>query len=111
MPGDNQDPNLIYQQARTETDPGRALGLYCRAARYGHAAAQLHLGTVFAGGQGVEQDLSAAMLWYDMALLNGAEEARELRRIAGRRATADDFARYRTYNNDRMAIPCENTPK
>lgn len=111
------DPAQLFAQAEAEAeaeaeaDPERALVAYCMAARSGSAAAQLHLGRIYAAGEGVAQNMPAAMLWYDMALVNGAPEARELRKKAGLRATPEDFTRYRAYNNNRGAIPCETSAR
>lgn len=107
--GIEADALTLYAEAEklAPTDVLGAMGLYCRAARLGHAPSQVKLGAYYLQGQYVEEDLAAAMLWFDIANHNGAPEAREMRRTVGRMARTEDFTRYRYYNNNRDIIPCD----
>jgi TPR repeat protein len=105
----DEDPASLFAQAgqTAPQDPLTAMALYCRAARLGHAESQLQLGRYYMDGKAVKEDIAAAMLWFDMAARNGNAAARDLRRTLGRSATAEEFGRYRLYNNDRETrLPC-----
>lgn len=73
-------------------DYGRAMQLYCAAARRGHAPAQYQLGWMFANGRGVTRNDLQAAAWFRLAALKGdAPAQRMLARLGdlpkGRRAT------------------------
>ncbi|MHA1535964.1 MAG: hypothetical protein ACTSUD_00275 [Alphaproteobacteria bacterium] len=48
---------------------------YAKAARRGHASAQLNLGDAYARGRGVKRDLIAAHMWLGLAAAGGKEWA------------------------------------
>lgn len=65
-------------------DYGRAMQLYCAAARRGHAPAQYQLGWMFANGRGVTRDDAQAAAWFRLAASKGdAPAQRMLARLGG----------------------------
>jgi len=52
-------------------DYGRAMQLYCAAARRGHVLAQYQLGWMYANGRGVTRDDAQAAAWFRMAAAKG----------------------------------------
>lgn len=52
-------------------DYGRAMQLYCAAARRGHALAQYQLGWMYANGRGVTRDDVQAAAWFRLAATKG----------------------------------------
>lgn len=60
-------------------DTALAAQWYERAARRGHASAQLNLGDAYARGRGVERDLVAAHMWLSLAASQGKEWAAKRR--------------------------------
>jgi hypothetical protein len=64
-------------------DPGRAVVLYCEAARAGDPEAQFSLGWMFANGRGVPRDDAVAAYFFDLAARAGHEYASRMRRFVG----------------------------
>lgn len=62
-------------------DLGAAVGLYCRAAGRGHAAAAYRLGWLFLHGRGVAADDTQAAAWLEYAAAKGSRAARGLRSL------------------------------
>ena len=109
LPEGKPDPATLLARAQGEADPAVALSLYCEAAQAGSGPAQTHVGQAMMDEKAGVLDLAAAMLWLDRAILSGEVEARELRRMAGRLASPEDFERYRIYNNSQRPLPCGST--
>lgn len=103
------DPAALLARAEAEPDPAAARALYCEAARAGSGPAQYYMGRMMIDEEADMFDIAAGMLWLDAAIRNGAAEAREARRTAGRIATPKDFERYRLYNNSQRPLPCETS--
>lgn len=59
-------------------DYGRAMQLYCAAARRGHAPAQYQLGWMFANGRGVARDDAQAAAWFRLAAAKGDAFAKQM---------------------------------
>ena len=59
-------------------DYGRAMQLYCAAARRGHAPAQYQLGWMFANGRGVARDDAQAAAWFRLAAAKGDAPAKQM---------------------------------
>lgn len=62
-------------------DVDRAIRLYCKAARQGHADAQYYLGRVYAHGRGVKRDDALAAAWFARAASQKHPQARNLLRL------------------------------
>lgn len=59
-------------------DYGRAMQLYCAAARRGHVQAQYQLGWMFANGRGVARDDARAAAWFRLAAARGDAPAKQM---------------------------------
>jgi soluble lytic murein transglycosylase-like protein len=59
-------------------DYGRAMQLYCAAARRGHALAQYQLGWMYANGRGVARDDIQAAAWFRLAAAKGDAPAQRM---------------------------------
>jgi soluble lytic murein transglycosylase-like protein len=59
-------------------DYGRAMQLYCAAARRGHVPAQYQLGWMFANGRGVARDDAQAAAWFRLAAAKGDAPAKQM---------------------------------
>lgn len=59
-------------------DYGRAVHLYCLAARQGHAAAQYQLGWLYANGRGGLRDDALAAAWFRLAAAQGDTPAQRM---------------------------------
>lgn len=59
-------------------DYGRALQLYCAAARRGHVVAQYQLGWMYANGRGVKHDDVQAAAWFRLAAAQGDAPAQRM---------------------------------
>lgn len=64
-------------------DVGRAVQLYCEAARLGDAEAQFSLGWMYANGRGITRDNRMASLFFGMAAEQGHEYARKMLAFVG----------------------------
>ena len=62
-------------------DVDRAIRLYCKAARQGHADAQYQLGWVYAHGRGVKRDDALAAAWFKRAAAKNHVQARNVLRL------------------------------
>ena len=58
-----------------------ALKWYTLSSEQGYALAQYNLGRLYYLGNGVKEDLVYAHMWFDLATLNGFEEAAQLRKL------------------------------
>jgi len=70
--------NLLFQAGKVAYDRGdydTALKKFRPLAEQGHAEAQFHLGLMYAGGQGVPQDLGEAARWYQHSAEQGFGKA------------------------------------
>jgi soluble lytic murein transglycosylase-like protein len=59
-------------------DVDRAIRLYCKAARLGHADAQYYLGWLYSRGRGVKRDDALAAAWFKKAARQSHPQARNL---------------------------------
>jgi soluble lytic murein transglycosylase-like protein len=59
----------------------RAIRLYCKAAKAGHAEAQYFLGYIYAHGRGVKRDDALAAAWFGAAAKNGDRHARNMLKV------------------------------
>lgn len=59
-------------------DVDRAIRLYCKAARQGHADAQYYLGWIYSHGRGVRRDDALAAAWFKKAASQNHPQARNL---------------------------------
>ncbi len=59
-------------------DVDRAIRLYCKAARQGHADAQYYLGWLYSRGRGVKRDDALAAAWFKKAASQNHPQARNL---------------------------------
>jgi soluble lytic murein transglycosylase-like protein len=68
-----------YEHAEgVERDYAKAVGLYCRAAKDGHAGALYSLGWMYANGRGVERDDGVAQRLFQWAAAQGHPHAERL---------------------------------
>ncbi len=87
LTGDGDADALYLAGYRAEHGPSRtadlraALGLYCRAAERGHAAAAYRLGWLFLHGTGVAADDGQAAAWLEDAAAKGSRAAGGLRSL------------------------------
>jgi len=70
-------------------DYGRALALYCDAARQGSAAAALNIGWMFLNGRGMPRDIPAGTAWLRLAARRGSGEAAQLLELLPGAAVAE----------------------
>ena len=59
-------------------DYGRAIELYCAAAKRGYVPAQYQLGWLYANGRGVERDDALAAAWFRLAAKHGHSQAKNM---------------------------------
>ena len=64
-----------------------ALKWYTLSSEQGYALAQYNLGRLYYLGNGVKEDLVYAHMWFDLATLNGFEEAAQLRKLLAEQMT------------------------
>ena len=64
-----------------------AIGLYCKAAMAGDAAARYHLGWIYANGRGVQRDDAHAAYLFGLAADQGDEPSRNMLALVGPKAT------------------------
>ena len=64
-------------------DLGRAIQLYCDAARAGDAEAQFSLGWIYANGRGITRDDAIAALFFNLAAKQGHAHAERMLRYVG----------------------------
>lgn len=64
---------------------GKAMALYCRAARQGHADAAFHVGWMYLSGLGVRPDSRLAIAWFDVASRAGSHDAEIALKLVVRR--------------------------
>ena len=62
-------------------DVDRAVRLYCKAAKQGHADAQYYLGRIYAQGRGVKRDDALAAAWFTRAATLNHPQSRNLLRL------------------------------
>lgn len=100
-------------QEAEKTDLGKALELYCTAARQGFGPAQYEAGRIYASRPGRQEDesggrrdIAAAMMWLDMAVINKVAAAKKLRRDLGILAKPEDFALYGNFSRMEAEAPC-----
>lgn len=68
-----------YEQGQgVRADLGRAIRLYCRAAKKGKATAQYRLGWLYAHGRGVRRDDALAVAWFSRAAQQNHRQARNM---------------------------------
>lgn len=79
-----QIANILEQARAYESgdgvmpDPGRAVRLYCKAARFGDVEAQFSLGRMYADGRGVARDEPVAALFFMLAAQQGHQQAHRM---------------------------------
>lgn len=129
------DSEGLYARGNEAASETESLTFYCEAARQGHGPSQFRAGQILAGdykskrltiddvedrrariaeaeAAGVKdksaprRDLAAAMMWLDMAIINGVSEAKDLRSRLGLIAWPEDFALYARYTRMEAAAPC-----
>jgi TPR repeat protein len=83
LAGGAEDPSaennlgyLLYYGLGGATDQARAIRLWYRASKAGHAEAQWHLGTAFESGSAVPQSKVEAMAWYRCAVANAERRSK-----------------------------------
>ena len=87
LTGDAEADALYLSAYRAEhglnqaPDRRAAIGLYCRAAERGHAAAAYRLGWLFLHGTGVSADDGQAAAWLEFAAAKGSRAAGGLRNL------------------------------
>jgi soluble lytic murein transglycosylase-like protein len=59
----------------------RAIRLYCKAAKKGHAGAQYYLGYIYAHGRGVKRNDPLAAAWFRAAARKGDRHARNMLKV------------------------------
>ena len=64
-----------------QADVSRAIRLYCKAAKRGHADAQYYLGRVYASGRGADRDDALAAAWFKRAAGKNHRQSRNLLRL------------------------------
>lgn len=65
---------LLYYGYGVDKDVDRAVRLWRAAAYAGESEAQMHLGTAYGDGVGVERSLSVAYAWYQCAIQNASKK-------------------------------------
>ena len=76
--------------AHMQTNPTRR---FETAAEHGAPEAQFHLGLLYSTGQGVDQDYVIAHKWFNLAALQGSDEARRFRGDISLDMTPQEIAR------------------
>ena len=114
---DAREPEVVL------TDYKEAMKWYRLAAENGHAGAQNNLGGMYLNGHGVIKDLAIAHMWFNIAVSNGDELAKENRDIAESMmipkqiATAKELARecikknYKDCDQKKEEIPSSKIDK
>lgn len=79
----NASPEQNYKQAeklqKSEKNE-EAFEYYLKAARQGDVNAQFYLGLYYNYGDGVEKDLSEAVIWFRKAAVQGVAKAQDMLR-------------------------------
>jgi TPR repeat protein len=74
----------IYEHGEgVKREPGRAVQLYCEAARLGDSEAQYSLGWMYANGRGMQRDDATAAYFFDMAAKKGHSQAQRMLKQVG----------------------------
>jgi hypothetical protein len=66
---------------------------YTKSAEQGKAKAQYNLGVKYVNGQGVPQDNVYAHMWFNLAAVDGDEDASKNRDIVAKRMTTADISK------------------
>ena len=90
---DKRDPpsmealsSMYYEGRGVLKDRRLALKLLSKAADFGDAKAQLHLGYIYYDGEsGIQRDYAAALKYFEMAAVQNGRYAAEAKRVVGRR--------------------------
>lgn len=64
-----------YEDKSGEFDEEKAMYWYEKAAKQGHAEAQLSYGRMYVNGRGTEEDLEKALYWFEKAAAQGSADA------------------------------------
>ena len=83
---------------------------YRLAAEQGHADAQFNLGSMYFGGRGVLKDDVLAHMWWNIAGVNGDEDARESRDRLKRDMTRAEISRAIELARECMDSDYQNCP-
>jgi hypothetical protein len=76
-----------YEHGRgVRANMGRAVRLYCKAAKKGQALAQYRLGWIYANGRGVKRDDALAVAWFRMAARQNHVQSRNMLKLVHARA-------------------------
>jgi TPR repeat protein len=85
---------LMYRMGKgVPQDDAEAAKWYRLAAEQGNAKAQRNLGGMFRNGEGVIQDNFYAHMWFNIAASLGHETAKEGRKLAASKMTAEDISK------------------
>lgn len=99
-----------YEEGRgVRADISRAIRLYCKAAKKGHASAQYRLGWIYANGRGVRRDDALAVAWFRKAANQHHLQSRNMLKLvrakAKRSATCPQAATSRRRSAPHAAKP------
>lgn len=83
-----------------DRNPGKAVELYCEAARLGDVEAQYNLGWMLANGRGVPRDDATAAYFFTMAAKQGDSLAQRMLRQVGDPTTSPPACLFDTEGND-----------
>jgi hypothetical protein len=106
------DPEAIRIEARAyehgegvQKDVGKALALYCKAARLGNVEAQFDLGWMYANARGGDRDDATAAYFFGLAANQGHRQAQRMLAYVGNpRSTAPDCMRDPAAESQRTAL-------
>ncbi|HXH02164.1 MAG TPA: transglycosylase SLT domain-containing protein [Candidatus Competibacteraceae bacterium] len=83
-PQEQTEWGLRYEHGEgVSQDYGRAIQLYCAAARRGYVLAQYQLGWIYANGRGVERDEALAAAWFQLAAAQGDDQSQRMLAVLG----------------------------
>jgi TPR repeat protein len=100
-----------YEQGRgVPANMGRAVRLYCKAAKKGQALAQYRLGWIYANGRGVKRDDALAVAWFRMAARQNHVQSRNMLKLVHARAKKSPDCPVNTMAR-RMSVPHAAKPE
>lgn len=108
--GPLEDARAAFQRGDYVT----AARLYLHLAEQGHVGAQIMLGAMYVGGEGVAADKVQALMWISLAAANGDEDAKKAKALLAKTMTpaqieeAEKLARERKPNGRAAAGPMED---
>ena len=92
----------VDQNTLTKRYTEEAIKWYLMSAKQGHTLAQSNLGGIYGNGRGVAQDYVQAHMWFNLAVMEGHENAVRSRDMAEKRMTPEEIEQARALAQDWM---------